>query len=168
MSNKHHFRKVYKSDHLGVADLEDYLEAGVTLEFTIKEVKQEKGVVVAGKRGDYNIAYFTTDKGRIKPLVLNVTNAKIVKSFCKNSSFVEDWNNVKVELYIDEAVRMKGQVVGGVRINPVQPKERPVFLETKFESALKANATIESIKKNWDVSPVIEKKWLEYVSKTKK
>jgi len=158
---------VYKSDHLGVADLEDYLEAGVTLDFTIKEVKQEKSVVVAGKKGDYNIAYFTTDKGRIKPLVLNVTNAKIIKSFCKNSSFVEDWNNVKVELYIDEAVKMKGQIVGGVRINPIQPRVKTVFKEEHFEKALKAKANIDSIKKGWDVSPIIEKKWLEYVG-TKK
>lgn len=58
MENKTHYRKVYKSDHLGVADLEELFEDGKSLIFTIKEVKQELNVTVAGKKGDFNIAYF--------------------------------------------------------------------------------------------------------------
>lgn len=118
MSSKNHYRKVFKSDHLGSADLEDMIEAKTPLIFTIKEVKQQYGVSVAGKKGDFNIAYF---EEKIKPFVLNATNSKIVKSFAGNSPFVEDWKNITVELYIDETVKMKGEVVGGVRIRPVQP-----------------------------------------------
>ncbi len=40
-NDKTHYRKVFKSDHLGVADLEEYIEEGKSLNFTIKEVKQE-------------------------------------------------------------------------------------------------------------------------------
>ena len=65
MNNKTHFRKVFKSDHLGIADLEDILEANKPLIFTIKEVKQEYNVNVAGTRGNFNIAYFVEP---IKPL----------------------------------------------------------------------------------------------------
>jgi len=127
MENKTHYRKVFKSDHLGVADLEEFLEEGKRLIFTIKEVKQyviksedkNSGVVVAGRRVSANIAYFTEP---IKPLVLNSTNSKIVKSFNKNSSFVEDWKDTLIELYIDAGVKMKGEVVGGVRISPIQPR----------------------------------------------
>ena len=73
---KTHYRKVFKSDHLGIADLEDFIEEKVQLIFTIKHVKQEIGVSVAGKKGNFNIAYFVEP---IKPLVLNATNSKVVK-----------------------------------------------------------------------------------------
>ena len=36
---KHHYRNVFKSDHLGSADLEDLIEKGNNLCFTIKEVR---------------------------------------------------------------------------------------------------------------------------------
>ena len=110
---KNHYRKVLKSDHLGCADLEDFIEEGVKLVFTITHVKQEIGVSVAGKKGNFNIAYF---KEPIKPLVLNATNCKVMKTLCNGSPFVEDWVNVPVELFIDNNVKMKGEIVGGVRI----------------------------------------------------
>lgn len=122
---KTHYRKVFKSDHLGSADLEEFLEEGKELIFTIKEVKQEYQTKVAGKKIDANIAYF---KENIKPMVLNATNSKILKAFNKTtehpkgSPFVEDWKNTIVELYIDSSVKMKGEVVGGVRIKELPPK----------------------------------------------
>lgn len=162
-TKKHHYRNVMKSDHLGVADLEDFIEQGKKLIFTISQVKQEINVVVAGKKGSHNIAYF---KENIKPLVLNATNSKILKGFNNNSPFVEDWNNTLIELYIDENVKMKGEVVGGVRIKPTQPKlTKQDFTEDMFERAKKANADIEKIKKTYNVSAEIEKKYLDYVTK---
>ena len=142
MTQKTHYRKVFKSDHLGVADLEEMIEQGIKLIFTIKEVKSHyldvnikgSGVVVAGRRIGANIAYF---KEKIKPLVLNSTNSKIVKSFnkiegtSKNSPFVEDWSNTLIELFIDSNVKMKGEVVGGVRIRPTQPIARKPELTPK-------------------------------------
>jgi hypothetical protein len=116
---KTHYRRVFKSDHLGVADLEDMIEQGKKLIFTIKEVKQEFNIRVAGQKGNFNIAYFNED---IKPLVMNEIRSRVVRSFNNNSPFVEDWSNTLVELYIEENVKMKGEVVGGVRIRPVQPK----------------------------------------------
>lgn len=110
---KTHYRKVFKSDHLGIADLEDFIEEKCELVFTIKHVKQEIGVSVAGKKGNFNIAYFVEP---IKPLVLNATNSKVVKGLAGGSPFVQDWNNICVELYIDSSVKMKGEVVGGVRL----------------------------------------------------
>ncbi|MGB0896865.1 MAG: hypothetical protein ACPGRW_06055 [Flavobacteriaceae bacterium] len=118
MKNKHHYRAVFKSDHLGSADLEEMQEDGKPLIFTIKEVKQEYQTKVAGRKIDANIAYFLDEK--IKPLVLNATNSKQVSKFA-GSKFVEDWNLITIELYIDSAVKMKGEVVGGVRIKPIQP-----------------------------------------------
>lgn len=175
MSEKHHFRKVFKSDHLGVADLEDYIEEGRKLIFTIKEVRQFRGeyingkmigrISVAGKDIDANIAYFV--EPNVKPLVLNATNSKIVKGFAGGSPFVEDWQNIPIELYIDENVKMKGEVVTGVRIKPIKPtieKVKPAFTEAQFEKAKAAKATTEKIKQAYTITPEIEAQWNKYNS----
>lgn len=157
------YRKVYKSDHLGVVDLEEMLEQGKTLVFTIKEVKQENAVV-AGNRGDFNIAYFVEP---IKPMVLNAGNAGIIRGFSAGKSTdTDNWKNIPIELYVDSNVKMKGQIVGGMRIKPIQPKlepkEKPLFLEANFESAKNAKATIEQIKERYKLTPEIEKLWIAY------
>lgn len=118
-SHKTHYRKVFKSDHLGVADLEDMQDSGTPLVFTITHVRQELGVMVAGRKGNHNIAYF---KENIKPLVLNATNSKVMKGLSGGSSFVEDWVEIPVSLYIDPSAKLKGEVVGGVRISPNRPR----------------------------------------------
>lgn len=162
--DKTHYRKVFKSDHLGVADLEEFIEESKPLIFTIKEVKQEYNVSVAGRKGNHNIAYF---KEQIKPLVLNATNSKVIKSFNNGSPFVEDWANTVIELYIDAGVMMKGEKVGGVRIKPIQPKlkTKPIFTEANFKKAKEAKATIEKIKAVYSITSEIEKKYNEYVTK---
>jgi hypothetical protein len=116
---KTHYREVHKSDHLSSADLEEMTEKAMPLIFTIKEVRKEIDAKVAGKKINANIAYFTDSK--IKPLVLNVTNSKVLRSFAKNSPFIQDWAGLTIELYVDPNVKMKGDIVGGVRIKPQKP-----------------------------------------------
>jgi len=159
--NKTHYRKVFKSDHLGVADLEDLQEAGSNLVFTISHVRQEIGVRVAGSKGNYNIAYF---QEKIKPLVLNATNSKIVKGFCSGSPFVEDWNNVNIHLYIDANVKMKGEIVGGVRINPTQPQaKKPLNPEDEKGwamaiTAYKRDGNLKAVLDRRDMTPEHQQK----------
>ena len=114
MTNKTHYRKVFKSDHLWVADLEDFLESGSNLVFTIKFVKQELNAKVAGKKINANIAYFNEN---IKPLVLNATNSKTMKDLT-GSPFIDDWAGVTIQLYADYKVKLMNDIVGGVRISP--------------------------------------------------
>lgn len=154
METKTHYRKVFKSDHLGVADLEDFIEEGKKLIFTVKEVKQEYDVSVAGRKGNFNIAYF---KEGVKPFVLNATNAKIMKSFSNGSPFVEDWDNKLIELYIDKNVKMKGEVVGGVRIRPKQPLVRKPELTPSHPRWVEAGIAFndgrrESVLKMYEIS----------------
>jgi hypothetical protein len=161
--NKHHYRNVFKSDHLGSADLEDLIEQKKPLIFSIKEVKQEFGAKVAGKKGDFNIAYFYE---KIKPLVLNATNSKQIKAFAGGSPFVENWKDIVIELYIDENVRaVTGGLTQGVRIRPVQPKlvkSKPEFTESNFEKAKGANATREQIEKIYNLTDEVYQKYLTY------
>jgi len=117
-----HYRTLAKSNHLGVADLEDLIESEKSLVFTIKEVKKEMGVSVAGKKGDHLIAYFVEN---IKPLCLNATNAKRIRNFAPDRSpFIEHWGNIAIEFYIDKSVTMMGEKTGGVRIKTKQPKPK--------------------------------------------
>lgn len=153
--SKTHYRKVMKSNHLSHADLEDYIEEKKSLVFTISHVKQEYDVNVAGKTGNFNIAYF---KENIKPLVLNATNAKVVRKFCGGSPFIEDWKNVIIELYIDRKIKLMGDTVSGVRIRPTQPRNskqvmnpmHPKWEEVK-EKVLNGTK-IEIIRKYYEIS----------------
>lgn len=136
MSNLTHYRKVFKSDHLGCADLEEFQESGSNLIFTIKCVRQERGAKVAGRKIDANIAYFQES---IKPLVLNATNSKTLSKLA-DSCFVENWSNISVQLYIDPSATMKGEVVGGVRIspNPVKLKQMITRNDPQFSNVINA------------------------------
>lgn len=164
-TKKHHYKSVFKSDHLGSADLEDMIEEKKPLIFTIREVKQEMGVMVAGKKGNHNIAYFVE---KIKPWVINATNGKIIRGFIADRSpMVEDWKNVPIELYIDENIKFGKDTVSGVRVRPMQPKVKvkPEFSALLFERAFSKGATIEKIKGTYNVTPEIEKLYAEYGTK---
>lgn len=157
------WRKVYKSDHLGVIDLEDLLAQGRKLIFTVKEVKQEFGAKVAGKKGDFNIAYFKED---IKPLVLNATNARILRSFSPSGE-VETWKDIIIELYIDTNVKaIGGGITEGVRISKIQPKtqvkEKPLFTKEKFASCFEKGVTVEMIKDVYILTEEVEKEYLDF------
>ncbi len=155
MSTGTNYRNVYKSDHLGVVDLEEFIERGIRTEFTIKEVRQQLGVVVAGKKIDANIAYFKED---IKPLVINATNGNIMKGLAK-SIMVENWSNIRVELYIDTTAKLKGQVVGGVRIRDRKIEINKQVMSpdhkawSKLVDKMKENgSTIEQIREHYDIT----------------
>jgi len=151
-----HYRKVFKSDHLGSADLEDCIEQGHNCIFTIDYVKQEQGAKVAGKKIDANIAYFV-DK-TVKPMVLNATNSKVLSKL-SGSCFVENWKNITIKLYIDRSVKMKGEVVGGLRIDhrPVQPQKPEVMPNTKqwdnAKAAYKRDGNFTAVLKRATISP---------------
>jgi len=150
MSTKTHYRKVFKSDHLSCADLEDFIEAGSNLIFTIARVQQEMGAKVAGRKINANIAYFVE---KIKPLVLNATNSKVMKDLTK-SSFVEDWQNVPVRLYIDASAKLKGEIVGGVRINPNPVRQQKVQLTQ--QNAKMWSRAITACKRDGNLNRVME------------
>jgi hypothetical protein len=155
MQNKTHYRKVFKSDHLGSADLEELLEEGKSLIFNIKEVKQEIGAKVAGKKIDANIAYFYE---KIKPMVVNATNSKTLKKM-SGSPFVEDWKNMPIELYIDERVQMKGETVGGIRIKEEPPKPMSKDELSALSLTLSETVTLEELTKlyNSDIKYKVSK-----------
>lgn len=147
------YRNVYKSDHLGVVDLEELTEQNKPLIFTISQVKQEQ-TVVAGSKGNFNIAYF---KEKIKPLVLNSTNASTIRKLGKFGTDVDTWVNIPVELYIDSNVKMKGQIVGGVRIKQTSPIIVPQISDVNALSIVESSKTLDELKSNWEKLTPAEK-----------
>jgi len=162
------WRKYRKSTHLASADLDAMETDGLPLIFTIKNVKYEIGVDVSGTKQDGIFCYFIE---AVKPLKLNSTNNKILAGFAKQDGLIgkechviENWVGMKLELYVDRNVKMMGTITDGIRIKPIRPKEKvkPNFTEDKFESAKKANATIEQIEKNYILTEEIKIKWNNY------
>lgn len=165
MESKTDWRKHRKSTHLASADL-DFMETdNIPLIFTIQNVKYETGIDVSGTKMDGIFCYFIE---AIKPLKLNSTNNKILAGFAKTNGLIgkechviENWKGMKIELYVDRNVKMKGAITDGVRIKPIQPKVKvkPDFLEVNFEAAKIAKATIEQIKSKYNMSKEIEELW---------
>lgn len=153
---KTHYRKILKSDHLGCADLEDYIENKSDMVFTIQRVQQQLGVKVAGKKIDANIMYFENKDGKkVKPLVINATNGKTMSKMA-SSGFVEDWAGLNIKLYIDANVSMMGERTGGVRINP-----KAVIFEKQLLTRQNSNVwnnAINAYKKYGNFDAVL-KKW---------
>ena len=163
MSEIVNYRNAYKSDHLGRVDLEEFYEQGLKTEFTIKEVKQYiidpnvkgSGVKVAGKTISANIAFFKED---IKPWVINSGNADIIRPFAGSIS-VTNWKNIRIELYVDPTTKLKGQVVGGIKVRnrkidivkeSMNPEHK--LWEKLVERTKENGSTIEQIREHYDIT----------------
>ncbi len=114
---KTHFKKAFNSPYLSSADIvgpTTLTIARVTLE--VDRTKKTKDL--------FNTAYFAEREIRpgekLKPMILNVTNSKTLKSLT-NSPFIEDWQGVKVTIYVDSNVKFGREVMEGLRISPKAP-----------------------------------------------
>jgi hypothetical protein len=131
---KTHWKKVFDSDYLGACDLED----GKDLKATIAKVEIRSIKGSSGEKQDRNVATFTDSK--IKPMVLNATNCKLIKKFT-GSTFIEDWKNCPISIYVKSDIKAFGDITEGLRIREIQPKASKPELtpESKnWESAIKA------------------------------
>lgn len=142
---KTHWKKAFKSDYLSSSDIDDR-----DLVLTIKHVKYQECITQSGKKF-CNVAHFVEQD--IKPMILNVGNSKVVKKFAGNKTHLEDWNNIKVQIYVDTKVRFGNDTVEGLRIRDSQPKsqtELPKITDKNFPDAvkfLKAGKSIDELKK---------------------
>jgi len=138
-----HYRNAFKSDHLASADIEELQENndGRAI-LTFNKIEYFENRKVAGRTVEKGlVGYFK--EPNTKPMIINSKNSKILYSFI-GSSNVHDWANinVKVEFYVDPNVKLKGAIVGGIRIKNKQPKEQttkvlPKCSPAKFRAGLK-------------------------------
>lgn len=148
--SKTHWKKVFNSDFLSSADIEDG-----DMVVTIKQVSIEEVKGADGKNKKCNVARFHES---VKPMILNVTNSKLIKKF-SGSRFLEDWKNVPIQIYVDDKVKAFGEVTEGLRIRTQQPtvgkpKLTPDSEQWKKAIAfIKGGGQIEQIVGKYSVSP---------------
>lgn len=115
--SKTHFKKAFNSPYLSSADIVGHMT------FTIARVVLEQDKTKKTK-DLFNTAYFVEREIRpgekLKPMILNVTNSKTLKALT-NSPFIEDWQGVKVTIYVDSNVKFGREVMEGLRISPKAP-----------------------------------------------
>ncbi len=150
---KTHWRKFINDTYLNESDF-FHPETGeiITIVGTISEIKTQKVTNPSGKSDELPILHFN----ECKPLVLSAKiNFKNIESALK-SSFIEDWNGKKIELFYDPSVKFGSQRVGGVRVKPRKP-EKPKLIKSDIrvqkvkERLEQGRATIEDIQKYFDV-----------------
>lgn len=153
-----HYRAVFKSDHLGVADVEDMMASGHNLIVTITHCTQhmpgDNPIKVAGKSGKFNVAHFS-DKS-MKPWVMNAQNSAMVKKLSGTSSVnINEWPEVTLQLWIDGTVKFAGEHTGGVRILDKKITKEKQWLVPEMAKAWK-NAKAALIR-DGDFSKVLDK-----------
>lgn len=150
---KTHYRKAFDSPYLSSADI---VEAQV---FTVKHVKLEKDKTNKTK-DSFNTAYFVEKEIRqgepLKPMILNATNSNIMKNLT-GSAFIDDWQNVKVMIYVDHNVRFGKEIMDGLRISPnKQEKEQLTPSNSKLwdsaKAAYKRDGNLDAVLKRVDIS----------------
>ena len=114
MSEKTHFKKAFNSPYLGSQDLPDYKDINLTVEKVLLQ-----GSEGLKENNNFNIAYFTDPK--IKPMLLNATNSKILSKLCK-SVYIEDWVNTEITLTVKTGIKAFGGIHDALRIREITRK----------------------------------------------
>jgi len=110
-----HWKKLTNPDYLGAYAL----EPGKDLIATIKVVNSEMVIGSDGKKEECTVMHFS--EKTIKPMILNVTNAKQIAKLLK-SPYVEEWTGRKIQIGVEQ-VKAFGELVEALRIRPFLPKE---------------------------------------------
>ena len=150
MENKTHWKKVFNSDYLGSHDLDE----GKDLIAVIDHVETREVKDTSGNKSKRNVAIF---KGKVKPMILNVTNCKLIKPFA-GSNYIEDWNDIPIQIYSTD-VKAFGEIVEALRIRPKQPNlEKPELTPENqaWPNAIKylqkPGKSIDGVLVNWKMS----------------
>lgn len=120
MTEKTHYRKAFDSPYLSSADIVEptvLTVARVSLE--VDRTKKTKDM--------FNTAHFVEKELRpgekLKPMILNASNSKTMKGLT-GSAFIDDWQNIRITVYVDHNVRFGKETVEGLRISPHAPERK--------------------------------------------
>jgi len=138
---KTHWKKTLNKDYLGSHDLDngegDYSEIKATIKrVTLKDVTDPQG-----NKSKEKIAEFA---GNTKPMILNSTACKHIEKFT-NSSYLEEWLNVPVQIFVQRGVKAFGDVVDALRLRDFQPETE---LPELIKGGPKWQGAVQSLKDN--------------------
>lgn len=145
-----HWKKAFNKDYLGSHDLDEKDLKVVIDHIEVKEVKD-----TSGKSSKCNVAIF---KGKVKPMILNVGNCRIVKTF-SGSNYIEQWKDIAITIYVDNNVKAFGAITEGLRIRTKQPNMMKPVLTPEHKAWFNAvaflsepDATMDRIKEKYTIS----------------
>ncbi len=148
-TTKTHWKKVFNKDYLGSHDLDEKDLKAIIHHVEVRAVKDS-----SGKEGKCNVAVF---EGNIKPMILNVTNCKIIKRF-SGTNYIEQWSNIPVTIY-SKQIKAFGEETEGLRIRekqPVMKKESLTPDHPRWGEAIKylgqPDSVIDNILKQYEVT----------------
>ena len=114
-----HYRKVFDSPYLSSMDVVD----PITL--TIAKVTQESDKTKKSK-DTFNTAYFEErfirDGEKLKPMILNATNSKMLASMT-GTPFIEEWGGTRITVYVERGIKFGRDTVDGLRIMPAPERK---------------------------------------------
>lgn len=163
-SNKTHYRKAFNSPYLSSADITE------PINLTISHVKL-RGDETKKTKDFFNTAYFIEKEiragERLKPMILNATNSRVMANI-SNSAFIDDWNNIVVVVFVDKNVRFGRNTVEGLRLGPAP--NRPLIIKggnsTMWDRAVmayKRDGNFNQVLKHADISPECQQMIIEEI-----
>lgn len=155
MTDKTHYRKAFDSPYLSSADLVE--PTVLTVSYVRLEIDRTKKT-----KDFFNTAHFVEKEIRhgeaLKPMILNASNSKTMKGLT-GSAFIDDWNNVRVTIYVDANVRFGKETVEGLRISPhaPNPEKRTITPESgkawdSAKAAYKRDGNLEAVLSRVNIS----------------
>lgn len=146
---KTHWKKLQNPDFFGAYCLPE----GKDMTVTIERVEEQEVTNTDGKKEVMPVALL---KGQ-KPLILNVTNSKMIAKLAK-SNYIEDWRNISVTVYVAQ-VKAFGDTVDAIRIRSRLPEQKPSIDYDKAIDAIRSGkATIEQVMEKY---PKADRKRIE-------
>ena len=151
--SKTHYRKAFDSPYLSSADIVEPTVLTVS-HVTLEADKTKK------TKDQFNTAYFIESELRpgekLKPMILNATNSKTMKSLT-GTPFIDDWKNVRITVYVDCNVRFGKESVEGLRISPHAPEKRYLTPENKkawdnAKAAYKRDGNLDAVTARINIS----------------
>jgi len=107
-----HWKKLHNPDYLGAYAL----DPGKDIIVTIKSVQNEQVIGPDGKKEECTVARFMEP---VKPMILNVTNSKIIEKMYA-TPYIEEWSGKKIQIYTAN-IKAFGETVEALRIRPKIP-----------------------------------------------
>lgn len=154
MNEKTHYRKAFDSPYLSSADIVE--PTVLTVQYVALEPDRTKKT-----KDVFNTAHFVEKELRpgekLKPMILNASNSKTMKGLT-NSAFIDDWQNIRITVYVDPNVRFGKETVEGLRISPHAPERKRLTKANakaweNAKAAFRRDGNLKSVLARIDMSP---------------
>lgn len=157
--------KYRKSTHLASVDVDSIISEKGKCILTIKEAYFAKQIDVSGTKKD---GYFLEFQEDVKPMCANSTNRMKIANIIKkekglnavDSRNIGNWIGMKIELIVDNNVKMMGQIVDGIRVIetielPILTDKHPKYKAVK-DAVSSGQYTVEQVRLKYQVSNEVE------------